>query len=68
MNRLAVAAVAALVALGIAGHAAFLHAVVAAPLASAMRDVAEPQRPTFEESILVRAVANGPAAVAPAGG
>jgi hypothetical protein len=57
-NRLAVAALAAL---GIALQAAFLHAVVAAPLASALHDAAEPQRPTFEESILVRAVAKAPA-------
>ncbi len=53
-NRLAVAALAAL---AVALQAAFLHAVVAAPLASAMHDAAEPARPTFEESILVRAVA-----------
>ena len=52
--------VAALAALGIALQAGFLHAVVATPLASAMRDAAEPTRPTFEESILVRAVARAP--------
>ncbi len=54
MNRLAVATLAAL---ALALQAAFLQAVVAAPLASAVRDAAEPSRPTFEESILVRAVA-----------
>ncbi len=54
MNRIAVATLAAL---ALAVQAAFLHAVVAVPLASAVRDAAEPQRPTFEENILVRAVA-----------
>ena len=59
-------AVAALAAFGIALQAAFLHSVVASPLESAMRDAAEPQRPTFEESILVRAVARAHAPAAPA--
>jgi hypothetical protein len=53
--------VAALAALGIAAQAAVLHVAVAAPLASAVHDAAEPVRPTFEESILVRAVAKRPA-------
>ncbi|HEX9050003.1 MAG TPA: hypothetical protein VF841_05660 [Anaeromyxobacter sp.] len=53
-NRLAVAA---LVALALALQGAFLHAVVARPLASAMGYAAEPPRPEFEESILVQAVA-----------
>ncbi len=61
-NRLAVAALAAL-ALALQG--AFLHALVAVPLVSAIRDAAEPARPTFEEAILVRAVAK---AHAPLGG
>jgi len=61
-------AVAALAALGIALQAAFLHAVVAVPLASAVRDADEPVRPTFEESILVRAVAKAPAPVVPTRG
>lgn len=61
-------AVAALVAVGLAAEAALLHAVVAAPLASAVREAAEPPRPTFEESILVRAVAKAPAALTPARG
>jgi ABC-type tungstate transport system substrate-binding protein len=52
-NRLAVAA---LVALAVALQGAFLHAIVAAPLASAVGFAGEPQRPEFEESILVRAV------------
>ncbi len=60
-NRLAVAALAAL-ALALQG--AVLHAVVAVPLADAVRDADEAQRPTFEESILVRAVARA-RAVAP---
>jgi hypothetical protein len=60
-NRVVVAAVAAV---ALALQAAFLHAVVAVPLASAVRDAAEPQRPTFEERILVRAIAKRvPAAV-----
>ncbi len=59
-NRLAVAA---LVALAVALQGAFLHAVVAAPLASAVRDAADAQRPTFEENILVLAArAHAPAA------
>ncbi len=53
-NRVAVAVLAAV---AVALQAGFLHALVAIPLASAMRDAAEPSRPTFEESILVRAVA-----------
>ena len=53
-TRFAVAALAAAVAL----QGAFLHAVVARPLASAVHDAAEPQRATFEESITVQAVAN----------
>ena len=54
-NRLAVAALAAL---GIALQGAFLHLAVARPLASAVHDAAEPQRAgTFEESIVVQAVA-----------
>ncbi len=53
-NRIAVAA---LVALGLALQGAFLHAVVAVPLASAVRDADDTARPTFEERILVRAVA-----------
>lgn len=57
-NRLAVAALAAL---GIALQAALLHVAVAAPLASALHDAAEPARPTFEEQILVKAVAKAPA-------
>ena len=61
-------AVAALAALGIALQAGFLHALVATPLASAMHDAAEPVRPTFEESILVRAVAKAPAPVVPTRG
>ena len=56
-NRLAVAA---LTALGIVLQAAFLHTIVAAPLASAVGYAAEPQRPEFEESILVRAVSRAP--------
>jgi ABC-type tungstate transport system substrate-binding protein len=60
MNKLAVAALAAL---AIALQAAFLHAVVALPLASAVGYAQEPARPTFEESILVRAVAKSPRAV-----
>jgi hypothetical protein len=59
-NRLAVAALAAL---AIALEAAFLYAVVAAPIASAMHDSAEPWRATFEEDILVQAVAKAPAPV-----
>jgi hypothetical protein len=50
-------AVAALVAAALSLQAALLVEVVAAPLASAVGYAAEPQRPTFEESILVRAVA-----------
>jgi ABC-type tungstate transport system substrate-binding protein len=61
-------AVAAIAALGIALEAAVLHAVVAMPLASAIRDSAEPQRPTFEEHILVQAVAEVPALVVPVRG
>ena len=56
-NRLAVAA---LVAFALALQGAFLHAVVALPLASAVGYAAEPQRPEFEESILVRAVSRAP--------
>ncbi len=56
-------AVAALAALGIALQAGFLHALVVTPLASAMGYAAEPPRPTFEERILVRAVAKAPRAV-----
>jgi len=59
-NRLAVAALAAL---AVALQAAFLHGLVVSPLASALHDSAEPQRPTFEESILVQAVAKAPAPV-----
>jgi hypothetical protein len=59
-------AVAALAAAGIALQAGFLHAVVASPLASAVRDASEPVRPTFEESILVRAVARAHAPAVPA--
>lgn len=59
-------AVAALAALGIALQAGFLQAVVASPLASAVHDAAEPQRPTFEESILVQAVAKAPVHAVPA--
>ncbi len=59
-------AVAALAAFGIAIQAALLHTVVAAPLAAAVRDADEPARPTFEESIFVRAVAKAPARKAPA--
>ncbi len=59
-------AVAALAALGIALQGAFLHAVVASPLASAVHDAAEPARPTFEESILVQAVARAHPRVVPA--
>ncbi len=61
-NRLAVAALAAL---GIALQGAVLEALVAAPLAEAVRDANEPVRPTFEESILVRAVARAHAPVVP---
>ncbi len=61
-------AVAALVAAALALQGAFLHAVVAAPLASAIRDAAEPARPTFEESILVRGVAKAHAPVLPTRG
>ena len=64
-NRLAVAA---LVALAVALQGAFLHAVVALPLASAMGYAAEPPRPEFEESILVRAVAKVNSATVPVGG
>ncbi len=59
-------AVAILAALGLALQGALLHAVVAAPLASAVHDAAEPARPTFEESILVQAVAKAPAPAVPA--
>lgn len=54
-------AVAALAALGITLQAAFLDAVVAAPLASAVGAADAQARPTFEESILVQAVAKAPA-------
>ncbi len=64
-NRLAVAA---LVAFALALQGAFLHAVVALPLASAIGYAAEPQRPEFEESILVRAVARAHAPAAHVGG
>ncbi len=64
-NRIAVAALAAL---GIALQAAFLHAVVAAPLATAVRDADDQMRPTFEESILVRAVARARAPAVPGRG
>jgi hypothetical protein len=64
-NRLAVAA---LVAFALALQGAFLHAVVALPLASAMGYAAEPVRPEFEESILVRAVAKVRAPAAHVGG
>ena len=60
--------VVALAALGIALEAAVLHAVVAMPLASALHDSAEPQRPTFEEHILVQAVAKAPVPVIPVRG
>ncbi len=59
-------AVAALTALGIALQAAFLSTLVATPLASAVHDAAEPARPTFEESILVQAVARAHAPAVPA--
>jgi hypothetical protein len=64
-NRLAVAALAAL---GIALQAAFLHAFVAAPLASAVHDAAEPRPATFEQRVVVRAVAKAPAPVVGARG
>ncbi len=64
-NRLAVAALAAL---AIALEAAFLHALVAAPLATAVRDADDQVRPTFEESILVRAVARTRAPIVPVRG
>jgi hypothetical protein len=60
-------AVAALAALGIALQAAFLHAAVAAPLDAAAADLAAARRPaTFEETIVVRAPAKGPAKLATA--
>jgi hypothetical protein len=47
-------AVAAVVAAALAVQAAFFHAVVAAPLASAVGEMRVAARaPTFEESILV---------------
>jgi hypothetical protein len=47
-------AVAALAAAALAAQAAVLHFAVAAPLASAMRELREPARPgTFEETITV---------------
>jgi hypothetical protein len=61
-------AVAALVAFAVALQGAFLHAVVALPLASAIGYAAEPPRPEFEESILVRAVAKVQAPAAHVGG
>ncbi len=61
-------AVAALAALALALQAGFLHALVAVPLASAVGYADEPLRPTFEESILVRAVAKTPAPGVRAGG
>ena len=61
-------AVAALAALALALQAGFLHALVAVPLASAVGYAEEPPRPTFEESILVRAVARAPSAAVHAGG
>jgi hypothetical protein len=61
-------AVAALAALAVAAQVAFLHAVVATPLASAIGYSAEPQRPTFEEHILVQAVAKAHAPVIPVRG
>jgi len=61
-------AVVALAALAVALQAGFLRAVVAMPLASAVHDAAEPQRPTFEEYILVRAVVKSPAPVVPVRG
>lgn len=54
-------AVAALAALGIALQAGILHAAVASPLASAVGTLRESARPTFEESIVVEAVAEAPA-------
>ena len=62
MNRTRFA-VAALAAAAVALQGAFLHAVVARPLASAVHDASEPQRATFEESITVQAVAKAPAAI-----
>lgn len=61
-------AVAALAALAVAAQAAFFHAVVSMPLASAVHDLAEPQRPTFEEHILVEAVAKARPPVVPVRG
>jgi hypothetical protein len=64
-NRFADATV---VAFAVALQGAFLHAVVALPLASAIGYAAEPPRPEFEESILVRAVAKVQAPAAHVGG
>ena len=61
MNRTHLA-VAALAAAALALQGAFLHVVVARPLAAAVHDAAEPQRATFEESITVQAVAKAHAA------
>jgi hypothetical protein len=60
-------AVAALIALGLALQAGFLHAVVATPLASAVQDATD-VRPWFGEEILVRGVAKAPAPVVPVSG
>lgn len=61
-------AVTAIAAAALSLQAALLHAVVAVPLASAVGYAAEPLRPTFEESILVRAVAKTHAPVVHVGG
>ncbi len=56
-------AVAALVAAALAAQAAFLHAVVAAPLASAIGELRAPARAgTFEETITVVAARPAPKA------
>jgi hypothetical protein len=56
-------AVAALAAAALAVQAAFLHAVVAAPLASALGELRDSARAgTFEESITVVAVKPAPKA------
>lgn len=56
-------AVAALAALGIALQAGFLHAAVAAPLASAVGELRGPaSRVVLEEEIVVQAAAKAPAA------
>lgn len=68
MNRTRLA-VAALAALGIALQGAFLHVVVARPLAAAVHEASEPRRAaTFEESIVVKGVAKAHAARTTAGG